>query len=73
MTQEVFLEKMIDLMDTEKNITMESVLNEIEEWDSLSYVAFLAMIQTNCEKKIFPSDVREAKTMNDLFELVRGR
>ena len=34
MTKEQFLEKITDLLDTEEKITMDSLLNDIEEWDS---------------------------------------
>ena len=71
MTEEQFLEKMLDLLDTEEKITMDSLLNDIEEWDSLSYVSFLAMANVSAGKKLDPNSVRGAKTIGDLFELVK--
>lgn len=72
MTKEQFLEKMIDLLDTEDEITMDSVLKDIEEWDSLSYVSFLAMANVSSGKKLAPDTVKTAQTIGDLFELVKG-
>ena len=59
-------------MDTEDEITMDSRLAEIEEWDSLSYVAFLAMCATASDRKIAPADVKQAETIRDLYALYRG-
>jgi acyl carrier protein len=72
MTKEQFLEKMIDLLDTEDDIVMDSILKDIEEWDSLSYVSFLAMANVSAGKKLVPEMVKMAQTIGDLFELVKG-
>ncbi len=72
MNEKEFIKKMIDLMDTEDEITMDSQLNDIEEWDSLSYVAFLAMCATVSDKKVAPADVKNAQTIKDLYVLLNG-
>lgn len=72
-TQENFLEKMVDLLDTEEEITMETVLEGIEEWDSLSFVSFLAMASAVVKKKIEPAKVRSAIKMQDLYVLLEER
>lgn len=73
MDEQKFLNEMMDLLDTEDEITMESILEEIEEWDSLSFVSFLATMSEWCSKRIPPIKVREAKTIGDLFLLVHSR
>lgn len=70
MNQDVFMEKMTDLLDCENEITMNSVLNDIEEWDSLSIVSFLAMANTYNKRKIEPAKIREAVTVRDLYDLM---
>ena len=67
---EQFLKKMQDLIDCEQELTMDCLLNDIEEWDSLSFVSFLAMANTQYGKKIKPADLRKAKTISDLYNLV---
>lgn len=69
MNQELFMEKMTEVLDCEQEITMETMLQDIEEWDSLSFVSFLAMVNVNTGKKIEPSKVREAECIGDLFKL----
>jgi acyl carrier protein len=70
MTEGDFLAKMAELLDVEKNLTMDSALYEMEEWDSLSFVSFLAMASSFCGKRIEPKHVRDAVTIGDLFQLL---
>ncbi len=72
MSEQEFVKKMVDLMDTEDKITMDSRLEDIEEWDSLSNVAFLAMCATASDRKIAPTDVKQAETIRDLYALYTG-
>ena len=72
MEEKDFLEKMAEIMDTETELSMDSILKDIEEWDSLSYVAFLAFGATIAKEKIWPADVKSAKTLRDLYSLLMG-
>lgn len=65
-----FLEKMSEIMDTEAELSMDTKLKDIEEWDSLSYVAFLAFSATISKEKIWPADVKSAETLQDLYNLL---
>ena len=62
---------MIDILDCEQEITMETVLADLEEWDSLSLVSFMAMANAAYGKKVILTDVKMAKTVKDLYELVK--
>lgn len=75
MTKEQFMEEMAYVLDLDENggvLSLEQSLDEIEEWDSLSYVAFLAMANKASGKRILPAQVKAAKTMRDLFVLAGG-
>ena len=71
MNEEIFIEKMMDILDAEEEITMDTQLDDVEEWDSLSVVSYVAMANTSCSKKIEPKTVREAETIRDLYELLQ--
>ena len=71
LTMEQFIEKIIDVMDIEEEITADTVLEDLEEWDSLSLVSFMAMANAAYGKKVVPADVKMAKTVADLYELVK--
>ena len=66
-----FIEKMQDLLDTEEEISMDTNLDEIEEWDSLSVVSFLAMANATYGKKVKKEDLKNKKTIADLYSLVK--
>lgn len=70
MTENAFIEKMVDLMDTENELTMDTKLMDIEEWDSLSFVSFIAFANAQAGKKLTPDMVRSAKTVSDLYHLI---
>lgn len=65
-----------DVLDTEMDITMDTSLGDIEEWDSLSVVSFLALVKkldnktgknrTDVNVKV----VQSARTIQDLFNLL---
>lgn len=71
MDKEEFLNRMTDILDAEDDVTMDAVLADIEEWDSLSVVSYVAMANTSCGKKVNVKDVREAETIQDLYNLLK--
>lgn len=73
MDKKMFLDNMVDLMDTEQELHMDTVLSDIAEWDSLSYVAFMAYCNHMAGKKVNPKEVKTAKTIYDLYVLFGGR
>lgn len=70
MSVEEFKEQMLDVLNREEEVELDDKLEDIEEWDSLGYVAFLAMAAEFTEKNIRASDVRGAKTVRDLYNLI---
>lgn len=71
MTKEDFLEKMADILDVEDEITLDTNLGELDEWDSLSIVSYVAMANATCGKKVDIKKVKEAVTLQDLYNLLQ--
>ena len=71
MDEKKFLEKFIDMADIEDEITMDTILDELEEWDSLSIVSFIAFAKANGAANITATKVREAKTVHELYDIVK--
>lgn len=72
MNEQDFLAKMKeDVLDTEMDITLDTQLSDIEEWDSLGVVTFIAMAKASCGKKVERAAITSAKTLQDLYVLVR--
>ena len=70
MDEKEFLLKLADLMDTEEELSIDKPLGDIEEWDSLSYVAFMAFAHNTFKRDLERKDVRQAETVGDLYKLV---
>ena len=61
-----------DIMEKESGDLKETtILENIEEWDSLSVVSFIAMAKAVCGKTVERQAIVNAKTVADLFELVK--
>ncbi|MBQ7498754.1 MAG: hypothetical protein IJU00_13140 [Selenomonas sp.] len=70
MDEKEFLTKLAELMDTEEELSLDKRLGEIEEWDSLSYVAFMAFAHNTFKRELERQAVRQAETVGDLYKLV---
>ena len=71
MTKETFLEKMADILDAEEEISFDTELSGLEEWDSLSIVSYIAMANASCGMRVDVKKVREAVTIGDLYDLLQ--
>ena len=72
MTEQVFLEKLADTIDTEMPLTMATLLTDIEEWDSLAQVIVLSRIVEELGVNIPLDALMDINTMQDIIALVEG-
>jgi acyl carrier protein len=69
MTNEKKLELLAEMMDVDaKDLTGDTVLADIEEWDSVSAISFVAMLDDEFGKTISAGDLKRCKTVADLME-----
>ena len=65
-----------EVLDTEMDLRMDTSLSDIEEWDSLSVVSFLAVVKKLNNKTgkkhsdVNVKMVQSARTIQDLFNLL---
>lgn len=72
MDEQTFLTKMQEeVLDTELELNTGTLLGDIEEWDSLSVVSFIAMAKAACGKKVERAAITNAKTIGELFVLLK--
>lgn len=63
------LEKLEDLMDIDSgSLTPETLLSDIEEWDSLSALSYVVMMKDDFCKKISGDQIRAFKTVQDILD-----
>ena len=72
MNESLFIKSIADITDIEGEITMDTILNDLEEWDSLSIVSFIAFVKSNGISDVTVGEVREAKTVRDLYGFVKS-
>ena len=71
MDEKAFLANMEELLEIDAGslkVTVE--LTNLEQWDSLAFVSFLAMADSKYGIKVAASELRQCKTVGDLMKLV---
>ena len=57
---------MMDVLQTEQKLSMDTVLAELDEWDSLSVMATMAFLDNSFGVKTTMADYKEMKTIDDI-------
>ena len=71
-TEKEFLTNMKEsILDTEIEISMDTPLKDVDEWDSLSVVDFIAMANVALGKSIGRDSVIKAESFTDLYKLIK--
>ena len=66
MNKEDFLIQMQDVLQTEVDLTYETVLADLDEWDSLSIMATMAFLDKNFGVKTTINDYKSMQTIGDI-------
>ncbi|MDP8263030.1 MAG: acyl carrier protein [Candidatus Ancaeobacter aquaticus] len=64
------LKEALEIEDEDQEITLETNLKELEEYDSLSVLSIIAMIDKNFSKQIPSSDFIKITTIKSLIDLI---
>jgi acyl carrier protein len=67
-----FLEKLAECIDC-ASIDEMDVIVEFPEWDSLSVLSVIAMLDSNYGVNFVANDFRQIRTANDLWAAVQSR
>lgn len=67
-----FLTSMRELLEigNDGNLAMETQLSEIEEWDSLVALSFMAFAKERYNVQLGGNDIREAESIQDFYDLL---
>ena len=68
MTNEEFLSKMQDVLQTEDELSLDTVLDDLAEWDSLSVMATMAFLDKDFGVKTTIKDYKNMKTIGDIAQ-----
>lgn len=69
MTKEEMIESLEDILMIEKGeLNLGQNLAEYEDWDSMSYLALIALFDSRLNKKLDIVTIKSFKTPNDIIE-----
>lgn len=66
MTKAEMVESLKDVLQVEDELSCETRLDELDEWDSLSMMAVVAFMDRNFGMKLGIRDLREFETVGDI-------
>lgn len=60
--------------DTElSELNAGTIFKDLEEWSSLTAMTIIAMAKTKYNKSITGREIRNCETIQDLFDLIKGK
>ena len=70
-----FIKNFADQLDDTdaSEITAETEFQELDEWSSLTAMSIIALAKTEYGKTITGREIRYAKTVKDLFDLIASK
>lgn len=51
----------------------ETRFRELDEWDSLTALSIIAMVDEKCEKQLTGADIRSVNTIEELYNLIQAK
>ena len=70
MSSEEFLTKFKSILDTDEELTLETKLEDLQDWDSFTLTDFLAFCDEHTSRRIETDELKDAKTINDLYKVI---
>lgn len=69
-SKEQFVKDFRELLSVSGEITMDTDLLDINEWDSFSAMSFITMIENKYKVEVEPFFIAEAVLLEDLYNIV---
>lgn len=73
MTSEAFLVEFIDILQTDEEVTVDTMLESLEDWDSMSIMACQTWFDIKLGVKLTFTDFLDVKTLQDIINLSQGK
>ena len=73
MTREEIIDELIEMMELEEgDITEDTVLDDVEEWDSLTMLSLMAFAKKEFDKKLSTAQANEFEKVKDIVDFLIG-
>ena len=74
MEEEKFLNQFISQFDDEPTgVTMDTDFRDIDDWDSLTALGIISMIDDEYSVKLSGEELKSSKTVMDIFNIVKTK
>jgi len=70
MTRQEFVDKLVDILETEEDLTPQTNLNDVEEYDSLTVLSIIAFVDKNFSKTLSADQLASVTTVNSLIDII---
>lgn len=70
MKTSIFLEKLQEGIEEKEKLTVETNLNELENYDSITLLSVIAFVDDNFDNKIDTDLFRDIETVSDLMDII---
>lgn len=54
-------------------LSAETAFKSIEQWDSLSVLTVIAMVDADYDTRLKARELKQAETLNDLYSIIEGK
>tara|TARA_B110000240_G_C13424756_1_gene421082 strand:+ start:633 stop:857 length:225 start_codon:yes stop_codon:yes gene_type:complete len=70
-----FIENFKEILDEpeEINLSSKTTFKDIDEWDSLTNLSLMAMVDSDYNVKLNADDINKSDTLSDLFNLIKSK
>lgn len=73
MTNEKKLEMLEEMLDLDAGtLKPETMLSDLEEWDSIAVISFIALMDDEFDKLVRGKDIKEKETIGDIMDLMEA-
>ena len=73
MTKHEFIVELKAIIETDRDISEDTKLNSLEEWDSLSYMSVMSYLDEEFSVSNSSEDYGKYQTVADLVELIKDK
>ena len=75
MKLDIFIENFKSQLDEPENLNLsqETIFRDLDEWDSIVAISVIAMVDSEYGIKLTGEDIRNSKTVNDLFLILKTK
>jgi acyl carrier protein len=70
MKTEKFLELLVEELELENALTLDSNLKELDEWDSMTAMLLIGVVSNEFGKTLTAEDIKELTTVQSLVDII---